>query len=126
MDDVVAVAVRLEDGTERFFLTWGRLQHVIDPAPLAAIVLRNAHRYALGGVPVGARVCWSLREARDAPYFYEGLLKMARRPIPFGRGYERWKTRMAAAIEAGNELVYLGAEHGPADPPLDVETDQET
>lgn len=29
MEDIVAIAVELEDGTERFFLTWGRIQHPV-------------------------------------------------------------------------------------------------
>ncbi len=120
MEDVVAVAVRLDDGTERYFITWGRLQHAVDPHPLASLVLRHAHGFALGGTPVGARVCWSLWEARDAPYFYEGLTEFAREPIPDGRRYTKWKTRKIRALEAGKEIYYCGAEHGPSDPPLDA------
>jgi hypothetical protein len=60
VDDIVAVAVRLEDGTERFFMTWGRIQDPVDPAPLAQIVLQNAAHFAPGGTPVDARVCFSL------------------------------------------------------------------
>jgi hypothetical protein len=120
VEDVVAVAVRLEDGTERFFITWGRLQDAVDPGPLASLVLRHADRWNLGGTPVGARVCWSLWEARDAPYFYEYLVDIAREPIPYGQGYGKWKAKKIRALEAGKEIWYCGAEHGPPDPPLDA------
>jgi hypothetical protein len=120
VEDVVAIAVRLNDGTERFFITWGRLQDAVDPRPLASLVLRHAHRFALGGTPVGARACWSLWEARDAPYLYEHLTAVARERIPYGRGYANWKAKKISALEAGKEIYYCGAEHGPTDPPLDA------
>src|SRR5262249_52096581 len=39
VDDVIAVRVTLADGGERYFLTWGRIQDVIDSAPVSALVL---------------------------------------------------------------------------------------
>ena len=34
MDDVVAVELGLGDGEPRYFLTWGRIQNAVDPAPV--------------------------------------------------------------------------------------------
>jgi len=67
VDDVVAVEVRLADGGLRYFLTWGRIQDVVDPEPVCELVLRFSRGCALGGVPVSARVCDTLREAADSP-----------------------------------------------------------
>lgn len=108
MEDVVAVAVKLEDGTERFFVTWGRIQDPVDPNPLAAVVLEHASGFSLRGKPVAARVCWSLSEARDEPYFYEALLHFAWDPIPYGKGYKARRKKKAKALSLGKELHYLG------------------
>jgi hypothetical protein len=107
MDDVVAVAIRLSDGQERFFLTWGRIQHVVDPGPLAALILQHATNYDLGGTATKARVCWSLAEAQDALYFFEGLIHFAsqyREQVP----YETWRAKVADEMEEGQHLYYLG------------------
>jgi len=71
---MVAVSVGLSDGGRRYFVTWGRIQDVVDPAPLEELVLRHSRAFSLGGEPVMARVCEALREAAmsdSAPYFFE-------------------------------------------------------
>jgi hypothetical protein len=108
VEDLIAVAVKLDDGTERFFVTWGRIQHPVDPGPVGALVLHHAHGFRLGGSPVSARLCASLQEAADEPYFYEALFDFARRGIPFGRRYARWKKARAKAMADGKELYFLG------------------
>lgn len=40
VEHVVAVEVALTDGGKRYFLTWGRIQDAVDPAPLCEVVLR--------------------------------------------------------------------------------------
>ena len=77
MDDIVAVAIQLELGAERFFLTWGRIQHPVDPEPLERLMLRLSPAYDLGGKPVKARVCRSLPETAHAPYFYKAFFSSA-------------------------------------------------
>jgi hypothetical protein len=52
VEDVIAVEVTLTDGARRFFLTYGRIQDRVDPGPVCELVLRHAHRYALGGKAV--------------------------------------------------------------------------
>ena len=108
MEDIVAVAVELESGVERFFLTWGRIQHPVDPEPLEQLLLKLSVDYDLGGKPVKAHVCRSLQDAAHAPYFYEGLFSFCRERIPFGVKYEAWKTEISKKMQAGKEIYYLG------------------
>lgn len=109
VEDIVAVAVRLSTGEDRFFLTWGRIQDPVDPTELEGVVLRNATHFAIGGgEPVSARLCTSLQEASGAPLFYECFFDFCQRPIPFGSGYQRWRKRMARRMEKGREIAFLG------------------
>jgi hypothetical protein len=88
MEDVIAVEVRLADGARRFFVTWGRIQDVVDPDPVCAVVMRFAQSCALGGQPVAARVCSTLREAaetEDAPMFYEARREQIAKEMERGR-----------------------------------------
>lgn len=110
MDDVVAVEVKLTDGSVRFFVTWGRIQETVDPGPLAELVLTRSAQFALGGVAESARVCGSLREAArsaSAPYFYECLLSFSRQPVP-DSDYAGWRKARAEAMAAGEEIAYCG------------------
>ncbi len=108
MEDLVAVAVELDSNATRFFMTWGRLQDPVDPAALESLVLRHAASFDLGGAAVRARLCTTLGEAREAPYFYEALFDFAQRPIPFGDGYEAWRAERAEAQVRGEDLYFLG------------------
>lgn len=108
VEDLVAVAVELDSGDTRFFMTWGRIQDEVDPGPLQALVLHHAASFDLGGIATAARVCDSLQEAKDARYFFEGIFDFAQRPIPFGAGYPAWRAEMAEALEQGEHLYYLG------------------
>ena len=109
MEDLVAVAVQLASGEDRFFMTWGRIQDPVDPEPLEALILRRCSKFALGGEAVSARMCRSLQEAAGAPYFFEALFSFSQQPIPFGPRYEAWRKRMAERMEKGKELYFLGA-----------------
>lgn len=71
MEDVVAVEVVLEDGSSRYFMTWGRIQDVVDTKPLEQLILKHSSRVSLRGVAKSARVCSTLSEAQSAPYFFE-------------------------------------------------------
>jgi hypothetical protein len=108
VEDVVAVAVRLHTGESRFFMTWGRIQDKVDPQRLEALVLRHARTCDLGGIPTEASVCLSLREASEAPYFYEGLLNFARAARPDAAAYAAWQDAIAADMQRGRHLYYLG------------------
>jgi hypothetical protein len=111
VDDVIAVEVSLADGGLRYFLTWGRVQDAIDGTEVSDIVLAYSRGCALGGVPVSARVCDTLREAADspsAPYFYECYLSFCHQPVPYGDGYEAWRTATDEAMRAGMQISYCG------------------
>ncbi len=108
MDYLVAVAVELRDGTRRFYMTWGRIQHPVDPAPLEQLVLRYCVNEDLGGEPIEARMCRTLQEAACAPYFYEALFSFGQTRIPFGDQYEAWRSALDERMQRGEELYYLG------------------
>ena len=109
MDDWVAVEVKTDSGKSGFFVTWGRIQDAVDPRPLEELTLRVGTRFAIGGTPVSARVCASLREAATQPDFYEALLTFAQKPIPYGEGYDEWRGEMAKRMEEGRDFCFLGA-----------------
>ena len=115
MQDIVAAAVRLDTGQERFFLTWGRLQSNVDPEPLAALVLSFSKVCALGGHPITARLCGTLQEAVKQPYFYECFFEMCQERIPPGSGYQKWARRKRKRMARGGAIYYLGQ---PDDEPL--------
>ena len=108
MEDLVAVEVTTAEGPRCWFVTWGRIQDPVDPAPLEALVLRVADHFALPGTPVSARVCDTLQEAREAPLFFEALFEFAQRPIPFGDGYEAWRERADRLMQEGKEVYAVG------------------
>jgi hypothetical protein len=127
MDDVIAVEVRLVDGGSRYFLTWGRIQDPVDPQPVCALVLRMSRSCALGGEPVTARLCASLREAADspqAPYFYECFKQFCPTSRPRGRGYRRWRARTGAQMEHGKQIAYCGRPADARDTADDRDTDR--
>src|SRR5215469_14031149 len=92
MDHLVAIALELENGAKRFYMTWGRIQHPVDPEPLEQLVLRHSLKNDLGGTPLKARLCPTLQQASHAPYFYEALFTFSQTPIPLGDQYETWRS----------------------------------
>ena len=102
MEDIVAVEVRLKTGESRYFMTWGRIQDTIDPKPLAELILRHAHSFAIAGVLDSLHSA-----AEDSPLFYEALFSFASEGIPFGRRHERWRKKKAREMEAGKEIWHL-------------------
>jgi hypothetical protein len=57
VEDVVAVAVNLADGSSRYFLTWGRVQDMVNAGPVCEAVLQYASSCSLGADAEGARLC---------------------------------------------------------------------
>ncbi len=108
VEDIVAVEVTTDSGQRCYFLTWGRIQDNVDPEPLEAVIMSVASRFATPGVPVRARLCTTLQEARDAPDFFESFFSFCQRPIPFGDGYEEWRTQMDERMRAGHEIAAIG------------------
>jgi hypothetical protein len=109
VDDVVAVAVELASGEQRYVITWGRMQDNVDPAPLEALVLRHAGGFDLGGDAVSARVCDSLQEARNERYFFEALVDWgAKVALAKQDDHPTWRQEMAERMDEGRELYFLG------------------
>ncbi len=109
MQDVVAVAVKLENGETRYFLTWGRIHDSVDPKPLEEQVLAMSTRFALGARPIGARVCMTLQEAATQPYFYECFFTMSQKKIPVGPKYGDWAAATRGLMAEGKEIYFLGS-----------------
>jgi hypothetical protein len=65
MDDVVAVRVTTGIGAPVYYMTWGRIQDVVQTAPLEALIAAYAGRQGLE--PRGVEVCTSLQDAADQP-----------------------------------------------------------
>jgi hypothetical protein len=61
MKDVMAVEVTLADGGKRYFLTYRRRRDSDDPGPVCELVMGYAETCSLGGEPVSARLCETLR-----------------------------------------------------------------
>ena len=109
MDDVVAVAVHTDTDHVCYFVTWGRIQDAVDPTGVEQVVLAAAQSFATPGKPVTARICRTLQEARDAPYFYEAIISFAQQAIPFGVDtYEPWRASMNDAMRAGKHINFVG------------------
>jgi hypothetical protein len=106
MEDVVAIEVTRAGGSTTYYMTWGRLFDPVDPAALLAAV--RCHLITPGDEPASLRVCNTLREASDAPYFFEGVIAFAQKRIPFGPGYDEWAAAMRGAIIEGKEIYLLG------------------
>ena len=66
--------------------------------------MRVATQFSIGGRPLSARVCASLREAASQPHFYEALLTFAQQPIPYGDGYDKWRREKAEDMEEGGRV----------------------
>ncbi len=108
MEDVVAIEARLRSGERRYFLTWGRLFDAVDPEPLIESARMHMSEAALGGEIESVRLCGSLQEARDAPYFFEALVWFGQHSIPHGEGYQAWQARMRSELAEGKQLYFLG------------------
>jgi hypothetical protein len=108
VEDIVVVAIELQEVARRFFLTWGRIQDSVEPGPLKQLVFKHCTSYDLGGTPMRACLCGTLREAVDAPYFYEYFFMIGQQTIPFGKKYQKWKKHIHKKMQDGKELYYLG------------------
>ena len=80
----------------------------MDPAPVSALVLKHAHSVALGGEPESATVADSLQSAARERDFHECFFAVTQMQIPFGKGYKKWRRKIASRMERGREIWYLG------------------
>jgi hypothetical protein len=113
VEEVVAVELETQSGDTHYVVTWGRVQHTVDPTELETLVLDASAKFVPDAL--AARACTSLSDARDAPYFYEALIhfasEIAKRdiaPTPF----DEWAPRTDAEMRAGRHLYYLGRPAG--------------
>jgi hypothetical protein len=110
VEDVVAVELTTTTGERHFVVTWGRVQGNVDPEPLVGIVAQHALKFGLHDV-AAMRLCGTLSEARDAPYFYEALVDFAAKlavRAASGTPHEDWRTTTDQQMRTGRELYYLG------------------
>jgi hypothetical protein len=92
VDSIIAVRVRLDSGVDRYFLTWGDLgSNRCWPGDVERAALRASVGFALGGTPVGARVCDTLQAASGERYFYECLVAMQQQiPAATRKKFTAW------------------------------------
>ena len=108
MEDLVAVEVTTDTGDSCRFVTWGRIQDAVDPAPLEHLIMSVASNFAVTGGPKSVA---SLRDAtgrtRSAPV-YEALFSFAQQPIPFGDRYDELRRERDQQMRLGKEIYFAG------------------
>jgi hypothetical protein len=111
MDDVVGIVAKDRRGRLVAFMTWGRLFDAVDSRLLVREVKKHSKRYE--GAPMrDFRLCSALTEVSGFEYFFEGLIRFSREPIPFGKGYKAWQDKKRGAlISHGADLYFLGRRH---------------
>jgi hypothetical protein len=108
VEDIVAVELKTPSGVPHCVMTFGRIQEAVDPTDVESIVLEHASRIGLSEA-TSAEVCWSLRDARDAPYFYEALVDFAASlAAREHQDYEERRERTDRQMHAGEHLWYCG------------------
>ena len=108
MDDIVAVRAETDAGQVGFWLTWGRLFDPVDPTAMIAAIRPHLRLAEQRGEINQVRICHSLQEASEQPYFFEGFWSLGQTRIPFGSDYEGWAAEKRAELADGRGLFYLG------------------
>ena len=101
MEDIVAIRVIDSRGKKHFFVTWGRVFDAVDPKPLLDAVRSSLPKFGGMSAIRSIRVCETLQEAADQPYFYEALFS-------FSRERDLSERVRRARIIAGKNIYYLG------------------
>jgi|SRR6266850_1197486 len=109
MDDIVAIRVSDKKKGNVAFLTWGRVFDSTDPQPLKnAVASAVAKRFGLRDI-VSIEICESLQDVTRHKYFFEALIAVSSKPIPYGRRtYKPWAAKMRREIKNGKALYSLG------------------
>jgi hypothetical protein len=107
MEELVAIKVVDAKRSAHFFITWGRVFDAVGPEPLVSAVRRQLRQFGIHAVR-SIRICDTLQEAADQPYFYEALIAFSQQRVPYGHAYPKWRTTRRKQIEAGKEIYYLG------------------
>jgi hypothetical protein len=107
MEEVVAIKIVDQERKAHFVLTWGRAFDAASPGPLLSAVRRHLRQFGIHAVR-SVRVCATLQAAADQPYFYEALIALSQKRVPYGKAYPKWRTTRRKQVEAGKEIYYLG------------------
>jgi hypothetical protein len=75
-EEILAVAVKLTNGQMNFFLTLGKPFYRRRLDEIAKLVFDRSEKFSLDGSPQETEVCYSLFDASNEPYFFEGLTSL--------------------------------------------------
>lgn len=107
MEDVVGILVNDKKRGQIAFLTWGRVFDPVDSKPLVRAVASGLSKFGIENATI--TVCHSLKDVASAEYFFEGLLKLGQKRIPYGKqSYPVWMRKMQRAITRGREIYLIG------------------
>jgi hypothetical protein len=108
MEEIVGILVNDKNRGDVAFLTWGRVFDPVDSKSLVRALVNGLRKFGIGE-EASITVCHSLKEIASAEYFYEGLLSLAQKRVPYGKGsYPVWKCKMQRAINGGKEIYLVG------------------
>ena len=107
MEDVIAIKVKGGHKRIAAFMTWGRVFDKVDTLPIQRAIANAAAQFGIREIK-SIIVCESLQEVAHFPYFYEVLLMISWKPIPFGKKYKAWATKTRRQILEGKEVYFLG------------------
>ena len=108
MQDVIGMRAYTKTGRTFGFMTWGRLWGATDESPYQDALMRHIGKFEIPDV-ARIEICESLHEVSSCKYFYEAYLHFTWHSIPFGDGYERWRTSVRFELDAvGNGFYFLG------------------
>jgi hypothetical protein len=116
LEDIVALRADFANGETRYFITWGRIFHPVDPTELMKAAWPHLSKFQLPASVVSLSVCDSLQEAAGERYFYEALFQFSQRAIPFGSAYRSWAARTRRQLLSREQISYLGNPVAPRRP----------
>lgn len=108
MDDIVAIRVSLGEAGSAYFLTWGRTFDAVDAGPLEELVLAHARTTCDFSDAIEARLCDTLHDAANEPYFYECFFDMCGRRAGADCDWHAWREARRIEQERHREIWLLG------------------
>ena len=107
MEDIVGIKFIDKIEGEGAVITWGRIFDNLDDKELLEVVKKRLIRFGAKNIE-SIKLCYSLMEIADQPYFYECLIYFIQNPIPFGDGHASWIEKKRKALCSGNDISFLG------------------
>lgn len=102
MEYIVAIKFKRSDGKIGAYLTWGRIFDSLEDTELLEIV-KNKFKN------LEPRLCRTLQEVSQFPYFYEGLWTFSQEYRPMeGEEALKWKKKKAEEMKRGSDFYLLG------------------